>query len=160
VKVNIRMTDLRNQRRMAASILKCGVHRVWMDHDRVDEIAKAVTKNDVKLLIKGKAITSRQIKGISSGRDKYAQNQKKKGRRRGHGSRKGAKYARLPRKDRWIKTIRPIRIFLRELRDNNRIDKTVYRRYYMKAKGGEFKSRRHIETHLISDGIIKKEADK
>jgi len=43
------MTDLRNQRRMAASILKCGVNRVWIDHDRVDEIAKAVTKNDIRI---------------------------------------------------------------------------------------------------------------
>ena len=56
------MTDLRNQRRMAASLLKCGVNRVWMDHDRVDEIAKAVTKEDVRVLIKGKAIKDTQPK--------------------------------------------------------------------------------------------------
>ena len=50
------MTDLRNQRRMAAELLKCGVHRVWMDQDRLDEIAKAVTKDDIRILINGKAI--------------------------------------------------------------------------------------------------------
>jgi ribosomal protein L19E len=27
----------------------------------------------------------------------------------------------------------------------------------MKAKGGEFRSKRHLETHLVSDGIIKEE---
>jgi len=32
------MTDLRNQRRMAATIIKCGVNRVWMDQDRIDEM--------------------------------------------------------------------------------------------------------------------------
>ena len=53
------MTDLRNQRRMAASLLKCGANRVWMDHDRLDEIAKAVTKGDIRVLINGKAIKSR-----------------------------------------------------------------------------------------------------
>lgn len=151
------MTDLRNQRRMAASILKCGVNRVWMDHDRVDEIAKAVTKDDIRLLINGKAINSRQIKGISSGRKKYNQQQKEKGRRRGHGSRKGAKYARLPRKEQWIRTIRPIRQYLKALRDGKQIDNSTYRTYYMKAKGGEFRNKNHLKTHLIADGIIKEE---
>ena len=103
------MTDLRNQRRMAATLLKSGKNRVWMDYDRADEIAKAVTRQDVAILINGGAIKSNQIKGISSKRKNYIKKQKEKGRRRGHGSRKGAKYARRPRKDRWINTIRPIR---------------------------------------------------
>jgi len=151
------MTDLRNQRRMSASLLKCGVNRVWMDHDQLEEIAKAVTKDDIRLLIIGKAIKSRQKKGISSGRKKFNMIQKKKGRRSGHGSRKGAKYSRLPKKELWIKTIRPIRIYLRQLRDEKKINKSIYRKYYMKAKGGEFRSKHHLKTHLISDGIIKEE---
>lgn len=154
------MTDLRNQRRMAAELLKCGVHRVWMDQDRTDEIAKAVTKNDIRVLMKGGAVKSKQIKGISSGRKKYVAKQKEKGRRRGHGSRKGAKYARLPKKERWIKTIRPIRIYLKALREENKIDRTIYRKYYRKAKGGEFRSKTHLETHLISNEILKKEEAK
>ena len=32
------MADLRNQRRMAAEILKCGENRVWMNPDRLDEV--------------------------------------------------------------------------------------------------------------------------
>jgi len=149
------MTDLRNQRRMAAELLKCGVHRVWMDQDRLDEIAKAVTKDDIRILINGKAIKARQIKGISSGRKKYVAEQKEKGRRRGHGSRKGAKYARLPKKERWINTIRPIRTYLKTLREEKQINATTYRKYYRKAKGGEFRSKHHLQTHLISDGILK-----
>ena len=149
------MTDLRNQRRMAASLLKCGVNGVWIDHDRLDEIAKAVTKDDIRILINGKAIKSRQIKGISSGRKKFAKKQKEKGRRRGHGSRKGAKYARLPRKERWIRTIRPIRAYLKQLRDDKTLNPKTYRKYYRKAKGGEFRSKHHLKTHLIADGILK-----
>ena len=151
------MTDLRNQRRMAATLLKCGENRIWMDHDRLDEIAKAVTKSDIRILIHGKAIKSRQIKGISGGRRKFAAKQKEKGRRRGQGSRKGAKYARLPRKDQWIRTIRPIRSELKTLREQGKINPTTYRQYYRKAKGGEFRSRQHLRSHMISDGIIKEE---
>ena len=153
------MADLRNQQRMAAELLKCGKNRVWMDHDRIDEIAKAVTKEDVRLLIRGKAIKAKQKKGISSGRKKFAFKQKEKGRRSGHGKRKGAKYARLSKKERWMKTIRPIRKYLGELRKDNKIDRSAYRRYYMKAKGGEFRNKRHLETHLKADKVIK-EAEK
>jgi large subunit ribosomal protein L19e len=149
------MTDLRNQRRMAASLLKCGRGRVWMDHDRLEEIAKAVTKDDIRVLINGKAIKSKQARGISSGRKKYNVKQKAKGRRRGQGSRKGAKYARLPKKERWMLTIRPIRSYLRTLRNDKQINNSIYRKYYMKAKGGEFKNKQHLKAHLISDGIIK-----
>ena len=151
------MTDLRNQRRMAASILKCGRNRVWMDSDRTDEIAKAVTRADVKILINGGAIKSKQIQGISRGRKKFNQKQKDKGRRKGHGSRKGAKYARLPRKERWIRTIRPIRTYLRQLRDDKSIERSVYRKYYRKAKGGEFRSKHHLRTRLTSDGFLKED---
>ena len=151
------MTDLRNQRKMAASILKCGVNRVWMDQDRIDEIAKAVTKEDIRILINGKAITVRQIKGISNGRKKFNMKQKQKGRKRGHGSRKGAMYARLPKKERWMRTIRTLRKYLKNLRDEKQIDKTIYRKYYLKAKGGEFRSKHHLKTHLVSDNRILKE---
>ena len=149
------MTDLQNQRRMASSILKCGKNRVWMDPDRTEEIAKAVTRKDVKILANGGAIKSKQITGISSGRNRYKQKQKAKGRQKGHGSRKGAKYARFPRKQRWIRTIRPIRSYLRELRTEKVIDPTIYRRYYRKSKGGEFRNKSHIKSRLISDGILK-----
>ncbi len=151
------MTDLRNQRRMASSILKCGENRVWMDSDRTDEIAKAVTRGDIRILINGGAIKSKQIQGISRGRKKFNQKQKDKGRRKGHGSRKGAKYARLPRKKRWIKTIRPIRTYLRQLRDDKSIEKNVYRKYYRKAKGGEFRSKHHLRTRMTSDGFLKED---
>jgi len=69
---------------MAASILKCGKNRIWMDPDRTEEIAKAVTREDMAILINGGAINSMQKQGISNGRRKYALNQRKKGRRTGH----------------------------------------------------------------------------
>ncbi|HEC82130.1 MAG TPA: 50S ribosomal protein L19e [Thermoplasmatales archaeon] len=151
------MTDLRNQRRVAASILKCGVNRVWMDQDRVEEIARAVTRNDIRLLIAGGAIKKRPIIGLSKGRKRHIRKQKEKGRRRGHGSRKGAAFARLPRKKRWISTIRALRSYLKQLRDEGTIDRHMYRVYYRKAKGGEFRSREHLKTHLIADGVLKEE---
>ncbi len=142
---------------MAASILKCGRNKIWMDPDRTEEIAKAVTRGDIMILINGGAITSIQKQGISNGRRKYALNQRKKGRRTGQGSRKGARFARLPRKERWIRTIRPIRAYLKQLRDEKKIDAHTYRVYYQKAKGGVFRNKQHLSSHLIADNIIKEE---
>ncbi|HHH83919.1 MAG: 50S ribosomal protein L19e [Thermoplasmata archaeon] len=147
--------NLRNQRRIAAEVLKCGENRVWIDPDEIEEVEKAVTRQDIRNLVKKGIISAKKKKGVSRARARILHEQRKKGRRRGHGSRKGAAYARRPKKVRWILTIRPIRRYLRQLRDDGIIAPAVYRRYYARAKGGEFKSKHHLKTHLIMEGVIK-----
>ncbi|MBN1677053.1 MAG: 50S ribosomal protein L19e [Candidatus Thermoplasmatota archaeon] len=147
--------NLKNQRRVAAEILKCGVNRVWIDSNRLEDAADAITRSDVRTLINSGAIRARQKKGVSRGRAKHNIAQRQKGRQSGHGSRRGRKGARKPKKERWIQTIRPIRKKLRELRDEGKIDSSTYRRYYMQAKGGVFKSRPHLESHMRAEGVLK-----
>ncbi len=149
--------DLKNQRRMAADLLGCGANRVWIDPNRIEDVADAITRNDVRVMINAGAIKAMQKKGISSGRRKYLAGQKKKGRQRGPGSRKGAKYARTPRKREWIRKIRSIRVRLKELREQGVLDSMTYRKYYRQAKGGMFKSRAHLDTQLKIHGILKEE---
>lgn len=148
--------DLKNQRRLAAEILGCGVNRIWIDPTRNEDVGEAITRADVRRLINDKAIRARQKKGISRGRARYVQGQKKKGKRRGQGSRKGAKGARTPKKQAWIATIRPIRVQLREYRDSGMIDTKTYRLLYRRAKGGMFKSKSRLEAHLRTEGLLKK----
>jgi large subunit ribosomal protein L19e len=147
--------DLKNQRRMAAELLKCGVNRVWVDPNRSEDISDAITRADVRILINSGAITARQKKGVSRGRAEFEKAQKRKGRQSGHGSRRGKKGARKPSKERWMQSIRPIRLKLKELRDTGKIDPATYRIYYLKAKGGVFKSRSHLISHLKSVDILK-----
>ena len=45
------MSDLRNQRRMAAEILKCGENRVWMNPDKLDEIEDCITRADIRTAV-------------------------------------------------------------------------------------------------------------
>ena len=149
--------DLRNQRRLAAKLLKCGENRVWMDPEQLEEIEKAVTRRDIQNLIKQGIIKARKIRGNSRGRIRKRMLQKRKGRRKGHGSRKGKATARLPKKRAWIKTIRPIRAYLRELRDKGLIDRKTYRLYYRRAKGGQFRSKAHVRLHLETEGLLKVE---
>jgi large subunit ribosomal protein L19e len=147
--------DLKNQKRMAAEILKCGHTRVWIDPNRIEDVADAITRADIRTAIESGTIRAKPEKGISRGRARYMAAQKAKGRRRGQGSRKGAQGARTPRKRRWIQTIRPIRVELAKLRDEGKITKKVYREFYMKAKGGMFKSRNNLLMHLKTAGYLK-----
>ncbi len=140
--------NVSTQRRMAASILKCGVNRVWVDPDRIEDVSEAVTRNDVRGLINSNLIKAMKKKGISTGRIKKRKIQKKKGRRKGPGSKEGSKYAGYNKKRRWIQRVRPLRKMLKELRDSKKIDKTTYRKMYRQVSGGVFKSKAHLKSHL------------
>jgi large subunit ribosomal protein L19e len=149
------LVNLLNQRRVAATMLKCGENRVWIDPNRTEDVSVAVTREDVRNLIKSGSIRAKQKHGTSRGRIRYAQSQRQKGKRKGQGSRKGAKYARFPKKRRWISTIRPIRTQLRELREQDMIERKTYRKFYLYAKGGMFKSKAHLMSHLKAENLIK-----
>ena len=143
------------QRRMAAEILKCGLDRVWIDPTQLDRVKMAMSKDDIRALIKEGVIRKKQKKGISSARVKKLKEQKKKGRRRGPGSRRGAAGARTPQKERWMATIRALRKTLRHLRDTGKIDSKLYRKLYRMAKGGAFRSRSHLFLYLREHGLLK-----
>jgi large subunit ribosomal protein L19e len=90
--------NLTTQRRLAASILKVGLNRVWIDPERLEEVSMAITREGVKQLINDGAIKAKPQKGISSYRSKKIKEQKAKGKRKGRGSIKGAQKARTPKK--------------------------------------------------------------
>lgn len=151
--------NLKKQKRLAAAVLKCGRNRVYIDTENIEEVQGAVTRKDIQNLVNQGIITARQKKGISKGRIRQKKKQKNKGRQKGHGSRKGRFGARYPKKERWMNRIRPIRGYLKELRKTGKIDSTIYRKYYRKAKGGEFKSKAHLQNHLVMDGILRSDED-
>lgn len=143
--------DLSNQRRMAAEVLKCGRNRVYINPNNLDDIAEAVTRGDIRRLVNEGVIRARPKEGASTGRKKARMAQKDVGKRKGHGSRKGSKYARFPKKRRWINTIRPIRRALRDYRANGNISSETYRHYYRHASGGNFRSVSHLRSHMESE---------
>ena len=142
------MTDLANQRRLAAEVMDVGVNRVWMNPESSKDIADALTREDVRKLIEERKVGKRAIKGISRGRVRKANETRAYGHRKGHGSRSGAKGARRPKKEMWMKKIRALRSLLCELRENKTIDVSTYRKLYAKAKGGEYRSRAHLKSHI------------
>ena len=122
--------QLTNQKRLAAKILGCGENRVWINPDYIDEIASSVQADDIREFIE-----------------------------EGQGKRMGTANARNPRKNRWMRTIRSQRRVLKDLREADEITPSQYRRYYLKAKGGSYRSIAHMRSQMTLEGVQLKEGD-
>jgi len=148
--------NLSNQRRISAKTLKVGKNKVWFDGERLEEIKEAITKADIVGLIKQLAIQKRPSKGTSRVRARKRKEQRKKGRQKGAAHKKGKATARLPRKEKWMATVRTQRNFIKELKAKEVIEVSVYRNLYQKVKGGYFRSKRHIKLYLTEKELFRK----
>ena len=142
------MSDVASQKRIVASVLKCGINRVWFDPSRLSDIENAISREDLRALITDGAIKARQKKGVSRGRARARIAQRSYGHRKGPGKRKGAAGARKPSKTAWVQKIRAIRKVLVELRAAGTIDPHLYRILYRKAAGGQFRSVAHMKAQM------------
>jgi len=142
------MSNLSNQKRLAASVLGCGVNRVWFDPERATDVEGAISRDDLRTLIKEGVIRAHQKKGVSRGRARERDAKRAYGHRRGPGKRRGAAGARKPSKTQWIQRIRAIRKNMRALRDEGTIDPHLYRLLYRKAAGGQFRSVAHMKSQV------------
>ncbi len=146
-------SSLKFVKRLAAEILKVGESRVWIDPEQIERAAAAISREDVKRLIKDGVIEKRPPSTPSRGRKRLARIRKRKGRGRGPGKRKGP---RISRKELWIMRIRAQRKFLRMLKEKRLIDRRTYRRLYMLAKGGMFRSVAHLKAYIEEHKLIKR----
>ncbi|NMX22227.1 50S ribosomal protein L19e [ANME-1 cluster archaeon GoMg4] len=151
------MVSLAKQKRIAAEVSKVGEGKVWIDPEAMEDVVEAITREDVRGLIEEGVIKVKQKKGVSRGRARVRANQKALGRRKGQGSRKGAKGARANKKKQWITKIRALRRRLKELRNDDYVDKTTYRKLYNKANGGEFRTVAHLNEYIKANELLTKE---
>ncbi len=143
------------QKKLAARAAGCSPYRVRFDVAQMDSIKEAITTFDVRRLINTGAITILPKTGTARGRHRVVQGQRRKGRRRNMGSRKGRKTARTPGKEAWMMRIRAQREMLRELREKSLISNGTYRTMYDKARGGFFRSRRHLKVYLEEQDLFR-----
>jgi large subunit ribosomal protein L19e len=136
--------DLSVQRRIAAAVLKCGVYRVRFREDAASSIKEAITKQDMRGLVKQGSVWKEQARGVSRVRANVRRVQRRLGRQGGAGSKKGRHTARQPSKRTWIAKVRSQRELLKDLREKKRITQEQYKQLYAKVKGDFFRSRRHI----------------
>jgi large subunit ribosomal protein L19e len=150
------MTDLSNQRRLAARILKIGQNRVWINPERMDDVEGAITREEVRKLIHEKIIVPLPIVGVSRARAKTVLAKKSKGRRQGIGSYTGASRAKVSKKDAWMLKIRSLRRKLRALKANRTITEETYTEFYRMAGSGRFESIADLERNLKARELWRK----
>ncbi len=142
---------------LAGKLLKASPSKVVFAADALEEIQKAITRSDMRGLIAIGKVSLRRANQQSRGRARKIAVQKRKGRRKGRGSRKGAKFASVPRKILWMQKIRGQRKFLKELRGKGLLNPNNYRNLYAKSKGGYFRNKRHIKLYLDEHKLVQRE---
>ncbi|UCH01487.1 MAG: 50S ribosomal protein L19e [Candidatus Bathyarchaeota archaeon] len=146
--------NLRNKKRLAAKILKVGKNRVWIDSEKIEDVEGVITREEIRKLIHEDVIRALPKKGISRARARNIHDKRKKGLKRGAGSRKGKKTARSSKKTAWANKIRAIRKHLKTLRTRRILQKDAYRKLYVLAKSGVFSDNsdvdQYIEAHKLT----------
>jgi len=140
--------DLSLQKRLAAEILDVGESRIWIDPEAYDRVEAAITREDVRKLIKDGIIRVKPEHSNSRARWRIRHEKRKKGQRRGLGHRKGGKYAKVSRKEQWMMRVRALRKLLKQYRERKVITPKEYRRLYRLIKGGVFKSKAQLKNYI------------
>jgi len=150
------MVSLKSQRRLAAQILGVGQNRVWINPERIDDAEAAITREEIRKLIHEGIIKPLPEKGVSHARARIVHEKKKKGLRRGLGSKSGSAGAKISKKEAWMGRIRALRKRLQELKANRIIAEDNYRKLYKMASSGRFSSVADMERYMKAHEIWRK----
>merc|ERR1712157_539087 len=101
----------------AASVLKCGQRKIWLDPNEINEISLANSRRNVAKLHRDGLIIKKPTVVHSRARVTLRNEAKRKGRHTGTGKRRGTANARLPFKVLWMRRQRVLRRMLQKLRN-------------------------------------------
>jgi len=158
--------NLGKQKKLAARALNVSTKRIKFSQDPKNkkELQEVISREGVKELVTEGLIKKIPARGNSRTSANKIATQKAKGRRSGHGSRKGTANARFGNKEKWMIKIRALRAHLRKLKEASRLDTKTFRNLYQKAGGNFFRNKKHmilyIEQNVELEEVVSKKSVK
>jgi len=135
--------NLSAKKRLVSRMTGAGIKRIKCDVDHLDDVADAITRQQVRSLITANTITIKQIVGTSRGRAQEKKNQKKK-RGVSQGSKKGRKGARVGKKEVYVTKVRSLRRRLKIAKDRKEITNKNFWEIYTKIRGNTVRNIAHL----------------
>ena len=130
-------------KQIASEILNSGVSRIKILPNAIEDVKKALTRNDIRKLVEDKKIIATPKK------QKMKKEKKKKG------VKKGTFKAR--KKVRWEDKVRAQRRLLKKLKAEKKINNQNFKRVYKLIKSGNFASKSSLLTFLKDQKLIEEE---
>ena len=131
---------------VAGELLKVGSSKIWIDPEQVKDVAGAMTKDDLRELIAKGAVGKRDDHSHSRGRARVLLIKKRKGRKGGHGKRRGTSGTRTNAKENWMKRVRAQRELLSKMKKEGKVEN--YSELYSKVKGNLYKGKKQLEEAI------------
>ncbi len=135
--------NLVKKKLLAARTLKVGKERIMFMRSRLNEIKEAITKQDIRDLVKDGAITIKEIKG-------RLKNKKRKTRRSTGNIRKKPK----TRKQDYVILTRKLRTYVDYLEKSGKISKDEKKELRKRIRNKDFRSKANLKEQL--EEILKK----
>ena len=148
------VVNLKTKRRLVSRILGVGMDRIKFDSEYLDDVADAITRQNIRSLITAGTIQVKSIKGTSTGRSFFKKTQRRK-RGTKQGSKKGRKGARIGSKAVYVTKMRSMRHQLKVSKSRKEITNENYWKLYKQVSGNQVRNLAHLRT-LISEVQAKK----
>jgi large subunit ribosomal protein L19e len=129
--------QLNKKKELAARVLGVGKDRVMFNQERLAEIKEAITRQDIRDLLKDKSIVVKEIKGSR----KII---KRKTRRRAGSLKKSVN----TRKRDYMSITRKLRTFISELRKKNILENSEYLKLRKEIRAKNFKSKAQMKDRV------------
>ncbi len=150
------VVNLNAKKRLAARVTGVGIHRIKFDTDHLDDIADAITRENIRSLITANTIKIKPFVGTSRGRAQFKKEQRKK-RGTTQGSKQGRKGARVGKKEVYVAKVRSLRRLLKIAKDRKDLTNPEFWELYKKVGGNTVRNKAHLR--LLMDEIREKRKD-
>jgi large subunit ribosomal protein L19e len=137
------VVNLKAKKRLAARVTGVGVHRIKFDSDHLDDVADAITRENIRSLITANTIQIRPFTGTSRGRAQDKKDQKNK-RGTKQGSKQGRKGARVGKKEIYVAKVRSLRRLLKIAKDRKDLTNPEFWALYKKVGGNTVRNKAHL----------------